>query len=174
MQKQILSIAILIVLCLRAAGGQADSTNDEASAKQLFAKFAGSWSCSGKFADGRPLASDIVMTLRMDGRSLRYEHRDRAPNNFVQEATWGPDAANHQLVSLAFAGNSQRLIPELFVAKSWSAASVTFEAETLTSPPFAPNRFTYSIDEGGALKMIWEVQRNGTWSQGDQIKCTRE
>lgn len=70
MQKQILSIAILIVLCLRAAGGQADSTNDEASAKQLFAKFAGSWSCSGRFADGRPLASDIVMTLGMDGRSL--------------------------------------------------------------------------------------------------------
>lgn len=86
---------------------------------------------------------------------------------------WGPDAANHQLVSLAFAGNSLRLIPELFVAKSWSASSVTFEAETLTSPPFAPNRFTYSIDEGGALKMIWEVQRNGTWSTGDQIKCTR-
>jgi hypothetical protein len=77
MRKQILSIAVLILLCLPVAGGPAHSASDEASAK----------------------------------------------------------AANHHLVSLAFAGSSQGLIPELFVATSWSASSVTFEAQTLTSPP---------------------------------------
>lgn len=155
-----------------ATAGQPDANTAEA-ARQLFAALAGQWSCSGAFANGKPLAADITFTLKSDSRALLYHHQDRAPSNFIQDALWGPDAANHSLVSLAFAGNPQVLAPQLFVAQSWTTTSIIFEAKALTSPPFAPNRFTYRLDDANTLKMIWEVQRQGAWSMGDQLTCKR-
>jgi hypothetical protein len=141
-------------------------------AKELFASLAGTWSCEGAFSNGKPIASDLQFTLRLDGRALQYEHRDRPPNNFVANALWGPDAANNQLVSAGFAGDAKTLAPVLFTAKKWTAQSVTFEAQALTSPPFAPNRFTYSLDTS-KLSITWEVQRNGDWRVGDHLECSR-
>jgi hypothetical protein len=150
-----------------------EGTVDLLSVNRLFANVAGRWSCAGAFADGRPLSSDITITLRVDGRAVQYQHHDRAPNDFTQEALWGPDTQNNQIVSVAFAGNATALGPQLLVAKVWSERSVVFEARSLTSPPFAPNRFTYTIEPPNTLKMVWEVERNGAWSVGDRISCNR-
>jgi hypothetical protein len=150
--------------------GQAE--NSPEAATRLFTALAGSWSCSGAFADGRPLAADVTFTPQAEGRSLLYRHRDRAPNSFVQDALWGPDEKNHAILSLAFAGDAKHLVPELFVANSWTATSIVFEAKPLTSPPFAPNRFTYKV-EGETFRMVWEVQRQSGWAVGDEIQCVR-
>jgi hypothetical protein len=103
----------------------------------------------------------------------RASMRDRAPNDFVEEALWGPDAKNNAIVSVAFAGNAKGLAPQLLVAKTWSDRSVVFEARPLTSPPFAANRFTYTIESPSTLKMVWEVERKDGWSVGDHISCNR-
>src|SRR5262249_53651506 len=129
--------------------------------------------CSGSFADGRPLASDVAFTPRNDGRSLTYHHADRAPNGFIQDATWGPDAANDAVVSLAFAGNQTALGPQLFVAKEWSASKIVFVAQALTSPPFRTNRFTYALANAKTLNILWEVERDGTLATGDRLACAR-
>jgi len=167
------SFAFVLMHYLPVAGDQPLASSPEA-ANQLFASLAGSWSCAGSFSDGRALAANITFTLHADGRSLLYHHQDRAPNSFIQDALWGPDNTNHAVVSLAFAGNSQLLGPQLFVAYSWSPSSIVFEAKPLTSPPFAPNRFTYSLEGMKTLHIVWEVQRQGVWSVGDQLNCTRE
>src|SRR5580765_5780458 len=126
---------ILLGILLRAFVGMvalaaqtSEGTGDLLSVNRLFANLAGHWSCAGAFADGRPLSSDITITLRLDGRAVQYQHHDRAPNDFMQEALWGPDTRNNQLVSVAFAGNATALGPQLFVAKVWSERSVIFEA----------------------------------------------
>jgi hypothetical protein len=152
----------------------AQTTNDPgaAEAKELFTSLAGSWSCEGTFSNGKPIASDLQFTPRLDGRALQYEHHDRPPNNFVAIALWGPDASNNQLVSAGFAGDTTTLAPVLLTAKKWAAQSVTFEAQALTSPPFAPNRFTYSLEKS-KLTIAWEVQRDGTWRVGDRLECSR-
>src|SRR5262245_28753097 len=97
------------LLALQSATTPAKPTARALSGLELFAGLEGEWSCSGSFADGRPLASDVAFTPRNDGRSLTYHHADRAPNGFIQDATWGPDAANDAVVSLAFAGNQTAL-----------------------------------------------------------------
>jgi len=132
----------------------------------------GRWFCEGKFANGGPIAADLAFTLRFEGHGLQFEHRDRAPNVFVANALWGPDSKNHQLVSVGFAGTASAPSPAFFIAKTWSATSLTFEAQTLTSPPLAPNRFTYSLVDA-KLTVTWELQRNGTWSLGDRLECAR-
>jgi hypothetical protein len=81
-----------------------NGVSDPQRATRLFASLAGHWSCSGAFADGRPLSSDITITLRADGRAVEYQHRDRPPTDFVQDALWGPDPQNKQLVSVALPG----------------------------------------------------------------------
>lgn len=175
MKRRILGSTVLLICLLAVVGAQTNSApNNLEDARQLFAAIAGSWSCTGSFADGRALASDITLTPEADGRALRYHHRDRAPNSFVQDALWGPDAKNNALVSLAFAGNAQILAPQLFVAHTWSATHIVFEAQALTSPPFAPNRFTYKLEDPNTLRMIWEVERQGNWTVGDQLKCVQQ
>jgi hypothetical protein len=166
-------VAGSFLMCAAAAASQSNRVPDLAEVKPLFAAVTGDWSCTGAFADGRPLAADLSFVADLNGRIVRYIHRDQPPNGFVEEAMWGPDAAHAQLVSIAFLGNTAGLSPALFVAKTWSARSVVFESATLTSPPFAPNRFTYTVDDPKGLTMIWEVQRNGSWVIGDRLDCTR-
>jgi hypothetical protein len=65
------------------------------------------------------------------------------------------------------------LAPQLFVAQIWSERSVVFVARPLTSPPFAANRFTYTLETPNTLNMVWEVERKDAWSVGDQLSCDR-
>ena len=173
MRKMLVLLLLVCVHHATAVAADQPATNSPEAATQFFASLAGQWACTGTFANGKPLAADITFTPKSEGRALLYHHQDRAPTNFIQDALWGPDAANHSLVSLTFAGNPQVLAPQLFVAESWTTTSIVFEAKALTSPPFAPNRFTYRLDDPNTLKMIWEVQRQGAWSMGDQLTCKR-
>jgi hypothetical protein len=84
-------LSALVVVRVAFAGQISNPTADSPSAIRLFANLVGHWPCSGAFADGRPLASDIIINPRADGRAVQYQHHDRAPNDFVQEALWGPD-----------------------------------------------------------------------------------
>lgn len=45
--------------------------------------------------------------------------------------------------------------------------------DTIKAPPFAPNRFNYSVTGANGLKMVWEVGRNGAWPLGDSLVCAR-
>jgi hypothetical protein len=145
------------------------------AAAQLFAALRGRWSCAGGFANGRALAADLSFTPAMNGKLLRFRDADHAPSSYVQEATGGLSAARHQIVSLAFAAGSKNAPPEpaLYVARSWTARSLTLVADTLESPPWAPNRFTYTVNGRNGLKMVWEVERNGAWRMGDTLSCHR-
>lgn len=167
-------VAALLLFVSSTNVNLAQTTNDSgtAGAKELFSSLAGSWSCQGAFSNGKPIASDLQFTLRLDGKALQYEHRDRPPNNFVATSLWGPDASNNQLVSAGFAGDATTLAPVLFTATKWTAQSVTFAAQAFTSPPFAPNRFTYSLEKSQST-ITWEVQHNGDWRVGDRLECSR-
>jgi hypothetical protein len=169
-------VMILVIAISRSAETialQTNGTPDLGEATRFFTDVVGQWACAGSFADGRPLAADLSFVATMDGRAVRYVHRDRAPNRFVEEATWGPDTANHQLVSVAFMGSAETLIPALFVSTQWSARSVILESRPLTSPPFATNRFTYTLEAPNTLRVVWEVLRAGNWTVGDALRCTR-
>jgi len=156
-----------------AIGAPADTSM--AKAADLFAALRGGWSCTGALANGRPLAADLSFTPSMDGKLLRFRHADRAPSSYVQEATWGASPTRHEIVSLAYAAGTATAAPEpaLFVAREWTAHSLTLVADTLQSPPWAPNRFTYTVAGPDSLKMVWEVERGGAWRMGDWLACTR-
>jgi hypothetical protein len=172
LSRSLMVLALLFLSSTNVHLAQTANDSGAAEAKELFTTLAGSWSCEGKFSSGKPIASDLQFTPRLEGRALQYEHHDRPPNNFVATALWGPDASNSQLVSVGFAGDATALAPVLLTAKKWTAQSVTLEAQALTSPPFAPNRFTYRLEKS-KLTITWEVQRDGDWRVGDRLECSR-
>ena len=154
---------------------QTSTVHDSLSARavSLFERISGHWSCSGGFSRGGSLESDMSFTPILDGRVLFYTHTDRAPNAFWESATWSLDASG-RIVSMAMVGSTKTRVgaPALFIATSWSPSTITLVADTVKTPPFAPNQFTYSL-AGDRLKMVWEVARNGVRAVGDSLLCNR-
>jgi hypothetical protein len=90
------------------------------------------------------------------------------------DALWGVDRQSGKLVSLAWTGSSAKdsSSAALYVADDVSTTRVTFVQAPLLAPPWAPNRFRYAVS-GGSLSIAWEVQRDGSWREGDHLQCTR-
>lgn len=170
---------LTIALLLAAAAAQAPAAvqaSDPADAARLFAAVEGRWDCKGGFASGKPLAADLAFRRSLDGRTILFTHVDRAPNSYRQSSQWTLDRETGRLVSLAATASKPDGIPgaALYVADRWTANSITLVHTRLLAEPFAPNRFTYSIDGDGNLKKLWEIRRKGAdWAMGDYLDCKR-
>lgn len=164
--------AVALIAMAATAGAQ---TTDSAAVGRLFTRVTGKWSCEGGFPNGRKLAADLEFTSGRDDRVLTFEHVDREPGAYWQRSTWGYDAKANRIVSLAMTGSTKdrSSLPAMFTSREWTDSSITLDADTLKTPPFAPNRFRYSL-RGGALKMVWEVSRNTAWAVGDSLVCLRK
>ncbi len=175
MSKRLLP-TFFLAFAAASVGAQAPPVADSiaARASALFAHFSGRWSCVGGFARGGSLQADLTFSSVADGRALMFVHADRPPNTYWQSASWSLDDAG-RIVSLAVAGStkSRTGTPSLFIATAWNENSLTLVADTVKSPPFAPNQFTYSLTTGNDLKMVWEVSRNGSRAVGDSLLCHR-
>jgi len=145
------------------------------SAITLFQRLGGRWDCTGGFARGGSLAADLTFTPLFGAHALAFEHVDRAPGVYWQHGTWSVDAKSGAINSAGVAGSTSEYMgsPTLFVAQNWTTTSITLVADTIKSPPFASNRFTYSLIAANTLKMVWEISRNGQWAVGDSLVCAR-
>jgi hypothetical protein len=145
------------------------------SVAKLFKAVAGRWSCAGGFARGGALAADLKFTPAVGDYAITFQHVDRAPGSYWQNSTWAFDGKSGRIVSTGMSGSQkdQTGAPSMFSASAWSPTSVTLDADTIKAPPFTPNRFTYAVTAGSTLTMRWEVGRNGAWSLGDSLVCSR-
>jgi len=140
----------------------------------LFRRLEGRWNCAGAFANGSVLHSTLAFTRSVDGNRLRLRHADMPPNTYRAGATWSIDKKSGELVSLAWLGKagSADESAALYVADEISPSSVMLRQRALLGPPWAANRFRYSI-EGGVLAIEWQIERNGQWRTGDHLRCLK-
>jgi hypothetical protein len=157
----------------RAQAASRDSTR--AISARLFARLGGKWSCKGGFARGGALEADLAFTPALGGNVMSFEHVDRAPGVYWQHTTWAIDAKLPKIVSVGIAGSQKDMsgAPAGFSSTALSDTSITLQADTLATPPFATNRFTYLSRSRESLEMRWEVLRNAAWSLGDSLVCER-
>ena len=146
-----------------------------ATSERLFARVAGKWSCKGGFSRGGSLEADLAFSPDLGGKIVSFEHVDRAPSIYWQRGTWAVDAKLARVTSAGIAGSTKDAsgVPAAFFSTALSDTSITLQADTLGSPPFTPNRFTYRSPTRDSLEMRWEVLRNGAWSLGDSLLCGR-
>jgi hypothetical protein len=169
-----LRVPLLAAACLAAALPLAAQTSPPPApgSAEMFAFLAGRWGCAGEFASGRKLEADLAFTPQLDGKWLEFRHADRAPGRFQSIAHWGTDPATGTLVSLLFdVGGGVRL----FTAPAgWTGRAVVFETAQLLAPPRGRERFTYRAESDTALRVTWEVSRDGEWRMGDWLLCTKQ
>ena len=157
----------------RAQLASRDSTR--AISVRLFARLSGKWSCRGGFPRGGALEADLAFTPGLGGNIVSFEHIDRAPGVYWQRSTWAVDAKLPKTVSVGVAGSQKDMSGAAagFSSTALSDTSITLQADTLATPPFATNRFTYFSRTHDSLEMRWEVLRNAAWSLGDSLVCGR-
>lgn len=167
------AVAILTPRLGQAQAVSRDSTR--ATSARLFERLAGNWSCKGGFSRGGALEADLAFSPGLGGSIVSFEHVDRTPSVYWQRSTWAVDAKLPRVVSAGVAGSKKDAsgAPAAFFSTALSDTSITLQADTLGSPPFAPNRFTYLSPRRDSLEMRWEVLRSGAWSLGDSLTCGR-
>jgi hypothetical protein len=172
--RQLPGLLLAFTAAVLARSASAQSFPD--SATTLFRNLSGRWSCAGGFGRGGALAADLTFTAIMSAHALSFEHIDRAPSTYWQRSTWSVDARTGGIVAAGIAGSTRAYTgsPTLFVAPAWGTTRIVLNADTIKTPPFVPNRFTYAVNPAGELEMKWEVLRNGSWALGDSLVCSRD
>jgi hypothetical protein len=150
------------------AQAPAASQKDDA----LVTYFAGRWSCAGRFANGKPIASEVRFEPVLEGKWLRYSHADRPPNHYQAEAMWRVDARSGGFVSVMednFGG------VRLFRSAGWRDSTIVLESAPLLGDSTRHERFSYSAESPDRFRMEYRVSRDGkAWKLGDALECERE
>ncbi|HEX8806232.1 MAG TPA: hypothetical protein VF741_04745 [Candidatus Aquilonibacter sp.] len=149
----------LVLALVVAAASAAPAGND-------LSYFAGSWNCTGTFANGRPISSTLTFDSSLTGKGVILRQDDVPPNAYHAAALWGP-AADGSLVSEIqdVTGGMRR-----FTSSGWSAGSLTWASAPEITPA---NRFVYTWLDASTMRVDWEVQVSGTYKVGDTLHCTR-
>lgn len=135
--------------------------------------FTGKWAGEGKFANGRPISSDLLINLTLDDAWLEINHNDRLPNNYKAKSYWGINAETGELVVYIFDnfhGHRQ------FSTNGWEGNILV-----LSSNHYFPRRgmvyerFIYEKQTLNSFKMIYETSRDAiTWKIGDWLLFTKQ
>jgi hypothetical protein len=166
------ALACLAVVLAAASASAAQQMPRGAPIPAAMAQFfAGSWSCRGNFANGKPLAATESFRLVLDGHALEFRHDDTPPQSFHALAIWTVDRASGQLVDF-MQDNSGGV--RLLVGKGWRQGQLTLtDTPILGHAPFA-ERFRFVRRDANNYTVSWEVQRGGAWRLGDTSQCQRE
>jgi hypothetical protein len=142
-------------------------------ALKLFDNFYGHYDCSGGNARGQKISAEISFLPALDGNAMEYEHIDHPPLKAHTKAIWNFDAASKRLVSLSTVSimDTTLTFSSLLVSNRWSADSLMFNADTLVTPPFRPNRFIYKKNGEHSLHITWQVKKDEEWVMGDYLQC---
>jgi hypothetical protein len=154
--------------CTAYATGAAAAT--DAALEAIAGPFAGSWQCSGHFANGKLITSSESFVRALNGHWLIEDHRDNPLFNYSAHALWGWSEELHSFTLTIYDNfGGQRL----FVSPGWQQAVLTFEERPLLGPPVRQERFLYRTAPGG-YSVEYQVQdKNAGWKMGDVVTCGR-
>lgn len=169
-----MSIGIVIAAAALVGAAAPQSPGNSGDVASLFKGLQGNWACSGAFANRKPLSADLQFSPIPGGQLLHFRHSDRAPSNYVQDSVWGVDKETGILVSQAWIAirGQPGTTAAFYKAEQITPTGITFVQQPLLKAPWASNRFRYSLADN-ALQMVWEVQKQGVWTMGDYLKCSR-
>ncbi|HET6552268.1 MAG TPA: hypothetical protein VFG49_01910 [Dyella sp.] len=134
-----------------------------------FADLRGDWTCHGVLpASGKTIDSTVNFALDLDGKALVKHHDDTSPPaTYHALEAWGFDAGNHRYNATildSFGG------ARVFSSEGWKEGRLVWNSAPDVKPV---QRFVYSREGDQALRIDWEVERNGALVMGDTLHCVR-
>jgi hypothetical protein len=130
------------------------------------AALAGEWACAGHFVpSNRPIASTISIRRDAPTGALIVRHDDLAPAAYHALEIWTaqPDHGFRAAISDGYTGM------RWFASEAWAGDVLTW-----TRPEQGPptERFAYTLEPGGTLRVDWSVARAGApLTLGDTLVC---
>jgi len=156
---------LLAMMLVCGAAAAAESSTPIQSMQPLL----GSWHCAGVFpASGKTIASTIRFDTELGGAGVLKHHDDIAPNTYRAVEAWTYDAKGKQF--------NAAIVDNFGGARRFSSAG--WEGDTLTwtsAPEVQPaQKFVYVRAADGALRVDWQVMRDGHFVVGDTLTCRRQ
>lgn len=131
--------------------------------------FVGSWHCAGRFSSGKPIHSVEMFTIELDGRWLRMQHADIAPNRYAADEWWGYDRAAKQFTVNVF-DNMGGL--RHYISTGWNGDALNLE-NTATSGYI--DHFVFRRQGASQYRISYAYKdQAGTWKPGDELACDRQ
>ena len=150
--------AILTVLC---------ATSSQGAAAAGLERFAGHWSCAGKFANGAPIAGELSMEIDSRSGALIVRHDDALPGEYHALEVWSAnkkDAGFKASISDGFSGM------RWFESTGWQGDALTWVRSDGTP---GSEEFVYQFLRTGEMEVKWLVSRDGALKVGDTLSCTK-
>lgn len=130
--------------------------------------FVGSWSCTGHFANGKPISSRETYTPILDGHWLEMRHTDQPPHRYNAIELWQYDPAARQFsvhVFDNFGGERH------YLSTGWEEGKLVLH-NTATSG--YTDRFVFERHSAILYEVTYASRKGaGTWKVGDTLICKR-
>jgi hypothetical protein len=140
----------------------------DANVVRGFEGFTGQWACTGHFASGKSIASQMSFESAMQGAGLVKHHDDLPPGSYHAVEVWGlptKDGRFNMVVLDNFGGTRH------FVSDGWHGATLAWTGDAQVIPA---QRFVYTRLDATRFRVDWEVSRDGKpFAMGDTLTCTR-
>jgi hypothetical protein len=128
----------------------------------------GHWRCDGVFpASGKTIASTMRFDADLGGAAVLKHHDDIAPATYRAVEAWTYDAKGKQFNAAIVDnfGGTRR-----FSSGGWEGDTLTWTSAPEVQPA---QKFVYVRTAGGALRVDWQVMRDGGFVVGDTLTCKR-
>ena len=129
----------------------------------------GSWRCDGVFpASGKTIASTMRFEADLGGAAVLKHHDDIAPATYRAVEAWTYDAKGKQFNAAIVDnfGGARR-----FCSGGWEGDTLTWSSAPEVQPA---QKFVYVRTANGALRVDWQVKRDGNFVVGDTLTCKRQ
>lgn len=167
----LISAALVASVALAADPGIPPAPGADSDFQHLADFYRGLWSCSGHFANGKPISSDESFETWADGRWLHEIHDDHPPFSYHAHSVWGVDSAAH-ILTLAIHDNFGGV--RLFTSSTWDGPTITFDAQPILGHPPSTERFVFTRVSPQAFSFEYQVpSAAGGWKMGDHVVCAR-
>jgi hypothetical protein len=135
--------------------------------------FSGSWSGSGQFASGKPLASTFTFEPVLDGEALFVRHAEKAPQKFAYLGMWSVDTEDGDVVMM-LAGNLKGGARP-FRSSGWEGDTLTFAPDKSLQTWWAMEKIVFTRESPTRFKAKYQMSRDGgaNWGGGDEQTFTK-
>jgi hypothetical protein len=133
------------------------------------AYFSGKWLCSGRFSNGKPIASTIRFESDVGGAAVVVHHDDvPALGSYHSIEVWGFQKSTGTYVATLYDayGGARG-----FTSAGWSGDVLTWATDAAVTPP---QQFVYTKKSADAFTVDWNVYRNEAYVVGDTLTCNRD
>jgi hypothetical protein len=132
------------------------------------AGFLGSFACTGTFANGTPIQSDVHIELDDKAGVIIKHHDDTAPSaDYHAIEVWTHQADGKRYVAT--------ITDVTGGVRQFTSPGLTGNTLTWTSGAgaAAKEQFVYTTVDSRSFRLDWRVNKAGQWKVGDSLTCTR-